>query len=291
MPDDPARDKSELLKGLDDAEQEAKRIEAQAKNMMQNARLIVDAAPQLRVLYGDMPVTALPPGEWSRQNLNVKEWLSVAKAMAPSPTDVSSFGAMSLGVANTAASGVMPFVQPILAQPSAMPAGCSSPVVQLAAHNLVAVIEKYPSVDEARKEMRRLSLDSRGGSSKTALELLEDAQLSLDMPVASDGGAGSLIGIRECINACLAELLRRRPRQEDTGGHKEKIVSIGNQCARGTLGSQHFENLGVEAKTLNGLLSGAKQNALSRSAVQLLFRRAVLFLASFLGSIDEAKLR
>ncbi|HKI20210.1 MAG TPA: hypothetical protein VKA15_20135, partial [Isosphaeraceae bacterium] len=69
MAEDPAKEKEELLKGLDDAEHEAKRIEADAKNVIQNARLISDAAPQLRILYQNMPVSALFSGEWSRQNL------------------------------------------------------------------------------------------------------------------------------------------------------------------------------------------------------------------------------
>jgi hypothetical protein len=135
-------------------------------------------------------------------------------------------------------------------------------------------------------------LDFRSGSQKTPLQLLEDARQTIDIPVGQDGsGVGSLIVIRECINACLAELVRRRPRQEETGNQKDKVISIGEQCHRGTLGKPYFERIGDEAKNLNGQLSGAKQGAITREQVQLLFSKALLFLASFLGSIDEAKLR
>jgi len=297
MAEDPAKEKEELLKGLDDAEHEAKRIEADAKNVIQNARLISDAAPQLRILYQNMPVSALFSGEWSRQNLNVQGWLEVAKSMPPVPTDISTFGALSQGATNTAVSGVMLHYTLQLPPPSSPPPSVSStplyPVdIQKATERLAAIVEKHPSLENTRAEIQRLGLDSRGGHSKSALQLLEDAQLSLEIPVARDGsGAISLIGIRECINACLADLLRRRPRQEESGGHKEKVESIGGQCGRVSLNAAHFENLGIEAKSLNGQLSGAKQNALSRSDVQLLFHRALLFLAAFLGSIDESKLR
>src|SRR5271166_292729 len=108
MPEGPAKEKEELLKGLDDAEREAKRIEAVAKDTLQNARLVSDTAPQLRILYQEMAIAALPPDEWARQNRNVQSWLDVAKSMPPTFTEVSTFGAMSQAVTNTAMSGVMP---------------------------------------------------------------------------------------------------------------------------------------------------------------------------------------
>lgn len=297
MPEDAAKDKEELLRGLSDAERVARRIEADAKTAIQNARLIRDAAPQLRVLFEDMPLSALSSDEWSRQNQNVRGWLGAAKSMPPVSTDVSTFGAMSQAVANTAVSGVMMHytlqLPPISPPAPAVSAPPQYPVfIQKATEKLAVIVEQFPSLEKVRAEMLRVGLDSKAGHAKSALQLLEDARLSFEIPVAQDGsGANSLVVVRECINACLADLLRRRPRQEDTGGHKEKIESIGSQCGRALLDTVHFSNLGVEAKTLNGQLSGAKQNELSRPDVRLLFRRALLFLTSFLGSIDEMKLR
>jgi hypothetical protein len=69
------------------------------------------------------------------------------------------------------------------------------------------------------------------------------------------------------------------------------VVSIGGQCHRGTLDTAYFERLGDEAKNLNGQLSDAKQGAISRDQVKYLFSKALLFLGSFLGSIDDTKLR
>ena len=63
MSEDPGKEKEELLKGLEEAEWEAKRIEAATKDALQNARLVRDTAPQLRILYQEMPVSGLPPEE------------------------------------------------------------------------------------------------------------------------------------------------------------------------------------------------------------------------------------
>ena len=177
MPDDPGKEKDELLKGLEEAEREAKRIEAASKDALENARLVRDTAPQLRILFQETPVSGLPPEEWVRQNQNVKSWLGVAKSMPPTFTDVSTFGAVSQVVANTAISGVMiTFPLRLPPAPPASPPPSPYPiVVQQATERLAAVVEKYPSMDKARIAIRRLGLDTRRGDSKSALQLLEEA--------------------------------------------------------------------------------------------------------------------
>jgi hypothetical protein len=295
MPGEPAKEKEELLKGLDNAEREAKRIESAAKDAIQNARLVSDAAPQLRILYQEMPISALPPDEWARQNQNVKSWLDVAKSMPPTSTEVSIFGAMSQSVTNTAMSGVMT-TYPLQFPPSAASSVSTPPaypvIVQQATERLAAIVEKYPSLDKAKAEIRRLGLDSRGGGSKSALRLLEEARITLDVPVAEDcGAAGVLLAFRACINACVSELIQRRPLQEETRTWKAKVVSLGRHCGLARLDAAHFDNLGIEAEAMNDQLSAAKDKGLSRPEIQQLFTKGLLFLVSFLSSIDESKLR
>jgi hypothetical protein len=292
MPEDPGKEKVELLKGLEEAEREAKRIEAAAKDALQNARLVRDTAPQLRILYQEAPVSRLPPEEWARQNQNVQSWLEVAKSMPPTFTDVSTFGAMSQAMTNTAISGVMTFPLRLPPSPASPPPSPYPVAVQQAAERLAAIVEKYPSLDKTRIEIRRLGLDTRGGDSKSALQLLEEARVALDIPVSEDGGAtGVLLGLRGCINACVSELIRRRPAQEEAKTWKAKLASLGRHCGFARLGAAHFDNLGIEAEAMNDRLSAGKDKGLSRQEVQQLFTKGLLFLVSFLSSIDESKLR
>ena len=295
MPEEPAKEKEELLKGLGEVERKAKEVAANAKEVLQNAQLISDTAPPLRTLYDSIPVSGMSQEEWARQNRNVKSWLGAAQSMPPTFTDIRSFAALSQAVANTSVSGIMttyvlrlpPSPPPSTAAPPAYP-----PPIQQATEMLAAVVEKYPSMDAARAEMKRLGLDSRGRGSKSALQLLEDARTSLDAPVLDEGAVGrALILLREAINASVSELIQRRVPQEDAKSWKAKMASLGRHCGRGHLDAAHFDNLGFQAENLIDQLSGGKQKGLTRPDTQMLFVRALLFLASFLGSIDEKKLR
>ena len=115
--------------------------------------------------------------------------------------------------------------------------------------------------------------------------------MSLDTPVVEDNGTAALIVLRESINASVSELILRRLPQEEAKSWKAKISSLGRHCGRAHLDSVYFDNLGIQAETMIDQLSSAKQKGLTRPDLQLLFLRAVLFLASLLGSIDETKLR
>ncbi len=298
MAQEPVKEKEELLNALEDAAREAKRIESISKEILENARLVSDTAPQFRILYAEMPVSGLSPEEWVRQNQNVKSWLEVAKSIPPNYTDVSTFSAMSQSVTNTSMSGVMPHFPlrpPSLMQPSFLTPAPSSPYppsVQKASEKLATIMEKYPSLSNARAEIRRLGLDTASGNSKSALQLLEDARVSLEIPVVEDGGAvGVLIVLRECINVCVSELLRRRPQQEEAKSWKAKLASLGRHCGLKRLDAAHFDNLGTVAESIIDQLSSAKQNGLSRPEIQFLFNRGLLFLGAFLSSIDSSRLK
>jgi hypothetical protein len=99
------------------------------------------------------------------------------------------------------------------------------------------------------------------------------------------------VGRETGLNACVSELLRRRPIQEEAKTWKAKIAALGRHCGLATLDSAHFDNLGIEAEALNDQLSSAKDKKLNRADIQLVFHKGLLFLVSLLGSIDESKLR
>ena len=140
--------------------------------------------------------------------------------------------------------------------------------------------------------MQRLGLNSRGGIARLPLDLLQEARSALDRPVVGDGGPVSvLVSLRECIDAVITELVRRRPRQEKVKGWSGKIVSVGEQCARPMLAAGHFSRLGGDAESLMDLLSEAKQADRTRSQLVESFNHGLLFLSAFMESIDESLLR
>lgn len=154
------------------------------------------------------------------------------------------------------------------------------------------VIERYESVDKAIVAMQKLGLDLRGGTSRPATELLAEAKAAMERPVVGEGGPVSiLVPLRESINTVLAELVRRRPLQEDTGNAKDKILSIGRHCGHASLATSHFEEIGDKAYSLLKELSSGKQTAYTREHLQSLFLRGTLLLNSLMESIDATKLR
>ena len=100
-----------------------------------------------------------------------------------------------------------------------------------------------------------------------------------------------LVTRRACIDSVLAELLRRRPRQELTPKAQDKVESIGNQCGLATLPGAHCTRLTTNVGPLRDQLSGAKQGSSPRERVRELFHSSLLFLKALLDGIDETKLK
>jgi hypothetical protein len=286
MSADPTQDKDELLKGLEQAQCEAKRIEDAAKEALQNARLVRDTAPQLRILYQEKPVSGLPAEEWARQNQNIQSWLGAARSMSPIVTQIATFGAVSQTVMNTAVSGVM------VAWPHTPVAPPPPPAVEKARANLFQTLDRFPLLAKALASLKRLKLDVRTGKNPSTT-LLEEARSALEQPTYQDGGAvGVLVTLRECIDASITEMVRRRPKQESaSGGWKGKVIAIGRQCARPGLPADHFDRVGQEIDKVMNDLSAAKQAALARPQILEEFNRGLLALNSLLDSIDELLLR
>ena len=153
-------------------------------------------------------------------------------------------------------------------------------------------LERNPQVEKAIASITsRLGLNSRGGGSRTPIDLLLEARGALDRPIVGDGRAVSvLVSLRECIDAAITELVRRRPTQEAVKGWSGKVVSVGSRIAVSFLVS-HFERLGVDGERLMNELSGAKQAAMTRDILMQYFNRGLLFLNALMESIDEARLR
>jgi len=167
-----------------------------------------------------------------------------------------------------------------------------TPEIQAARAQFNQVLERAPLVETARLSLRRLKLDHRGGGDRTPLEILEQAKAALDRPsLAEAESLPVLVALRECIDASIAELVRRRLEQEPAGSIRDKLPSLGRHCARPDLDADHFDRLATDWHSLSNRLSGAKQAKLSRQQVSELFHQGLVFLNALLDSIDETRLR
>jgi ketopantoate reductase len=99
------------------------------------------------------------------------------------------------------------------------------------------------------------------------------------------------IPLRECLNATIGELLRRRTTQEQARRTFDKLASIQRQCGRVDLPEDHLERLASDTDTVLNDLSATKQADIDRERQTELFRRGVLILNALLESIDETRLR
>lgn len=289
MSDDLSQKKDEALRLFGNVGVEAKKLEDLANQAAQHARLASDIAGPVSEIFKRTPPESLTSEQWDSQIGGLKAWHSNVRSFQGAiATHVNTFVALSQAVTNTAVSGVMEAWPTIPISPSPPP----PPVIVEARTSLLQVVDRFPLVGKATASLRRLGLDVRSGKNPSAT-LLEEARSALERPPYQDGGAVSvLVTLRECIDASITEMIRRRPKQEPVaGGWKGKVAAIGRQCARPGLPADHFDRVGQEIdKTMNDL-SGAKQAAMPRPQLLEHFNRGLLALNSLLDSIDEKLLR
>lgn len=163
--------------------------------------------------------------------------------------------------------------------------------VRVAAQRLSAVIDRQADKDHVLSLIRQYDLSHAPAGHKSPEELFETAWAAFERPVAQGSPAStSLIPMRECINATVAILLRRRPKQEQTK-RSGKILSIGKQTAHSTIPEFVIQSLQGRHDEIVDDLSAAKQRDFSREAWGDLLRRATLFLREFLETLDRSKMR
>ncbi len=155
---------------------------------------------------------------------------------------------------------------------------------------LYQLLNKEELATEVKDNMIRLQLETGSGEIQNPLDLFENAKAALDKPTsAEDAPVPVTIQLRECVLLVIDQLLKRRPIQELAQGHK--ISSIGAQCGRDGLSSDHFSRLQIDGNLLLNELSGTKDKVIPRQQLIEKFQRTAQFIEAFLSSIDEKKLR
>ena len=145
---------------------------------------------------------------------------------------------------------------------------------------------------EAIALLKQFGMDRAQGNSVSPLEHFETAHAAFENTVQSYNSAiTSLIPMRSCVEGILAQLLRRRPHQEPAGKPAEKILSIGGQCAHGSISAEDLEQLANRCTDLlDKRLSSSKDKAFTRTGWQSTLAAATIWVESFLHSIDPDKL-
>jgi hypothetical protein len=141
-------------------------------------------------------------------------------------------------------------------------------------------------------EFERLRMDKDTQYGKSALSLLRSSHEALVKPSGiSPNENAVLIAARECIHGCLADLLRKRPRQEPAGKVAEKVRSICEQMGFGHVTRENIEQLAEKAEMLVKYLSRTKQKNIPSEEIIEKFNQVTAFLFEFTASIDEKKMR
>jgi len=283
MMSDAEKKKTEYLELLAKTPAQALRLEGLSREIIQAARLAEDVTTPTREIIDNLPPDTLSPEQWDQLIAAQRKWLENANRLEASMAESARiFAASSYVMSSTSTSSAYMVI--VRGLPQAVK-------IQAAQKELGRVLEQAPLVESARASMRRLGLDRRAGGHKSARELLDEAKTALDQPSGAAGGeVAVLLTLREAIESALSELIRRRPLQEPTSNNREKIRSIGRQCALTGMEDQ-FEALASQGPEIINTLSGTKQTAIPRPELITLFQRGVLFLDALLKSIDGATLR
>ena len=163
--------------------------------------------------------------------------------------------------------------------------------VRVAAQRLSAVIDRQADKNHVLSLMRQYDLSRAPAGQKSPEELFQTAWAAFERPVSQGSPAStSLIPMRECINATVATLLRRRPKPEKTK-RREKILSIGKQIADSTISRSVIKSLQNRHNSIVDDLSAAKQRDFTREDWGNLLRLATLFLRELLETLDRSKMR
>ena len=276
----PENKKEELINAIDDTQKAAEETVEMAQGFVEQGQYMADIAKATKRVIKELPDdSCLPKPERDRQLETWKHAQARIDEANRGITNIySGIYAPIMSITTSGISGMMLEMD----RPLAL-AGYTYAVEQLN-----KVIEREPWVQKAEKELKRLVLNIPASGEKSALDQLLEAHQSYQRNAPP---AAVLIPIRESINTAIAELLRRRPIQEQAKNKSDQILSIAAQCMKNTVDQADLEAIAKEAERVIDDLSSAKHDEMEREKVRSHFNRACTFLTGFLGMIDETKLR
>lgn len=153
-------------------------------------------------------------------------------------------------------------------------------------------ISRPSQKDDAIRLLKEFNLDiPHQPDEKSPLEHFEIAHEAFAKPVTQNNPVStSLIPLRGCIDNTVQSLILMRPHQEETGGWKKKIISIGKQLKKDSLPDEVIDELADECHSLIDDLSGFKTGDIEREDWLIWLNRGTSFLNSLLKGLDSSKL-
>ncbi len=278
--------KDELLQILSDAKHDAQDLASKGREVVKQGQYAADLASCHEEFIRCVPDdTFLPPSQWDNQIASWKRWrenageaITAFKSMQP-----LVFATDSTSVATSAAISSVYI--------ASLPPDSQDPA-QKVFERYEKLLEQSNLIQEIEMEIGRLNLTTSSAGHESVLSLLQQAYQAFNTPsVKNVSPSAVLIPLREAINRTFADLLPRRQQQEEAKSHRDKTLSICKQCSRTGVATELIDQFANEASDLNKLLSGSKQDVMSRDQVRELMNRGFLFLRSFLRIIDENRMR
>jgi len=278
--------KDKLLHKLSDVQRAAQEYTTKGRGIIEQWQTAADLAAFnedfIRLIPDD---SFFSPKQWDNQ---IATWNVFSEHAGPfSVLDeiqkllISAVSSASLGTSSVISSEYIPLL-PKLSQEAA----------RKTYEGYEQFLEQSKLIEKIEIEISRLGLATTIGESESILSLLLQCKQAYQVPsreVVSPSAV--LIPLREAINRTLANLLPKRPRQEEAKAPQGKVNSICAQCCKPTIDKRQITQLAQEARDPNNKLSESKQCPMTREQVRELMNRGFVFLHSFLSALDETKMR
>jgi hypothetical protein len=276
----------ELQSELLEAKKNAAEIGSIGREINQKGQLLFDFADATYQVIRNTPLhdTETPLRLWQGFNLHARNFIG---SLQPTMEYLS----LASSSADTATTSVLihsaSSSDPIAYLPSEDQA-----LARAAISHLQSVVSRPQIKQQAQELLIEWGFAHGYRKNLSPIELFETAYLAFEGPVTdNDPALTSLLPMRSCITIVIAELLKRRPQQEQTGNERAKILSIGCQLKWDQLNEDIISIWADQWADINDQLSQSKQADLSREGWGIRLNTATLFLSSFLNGLDQSKCR
>jgi hypothetical protein len=279
----------ELKRIVNDVEQKGEKASEHGRDVTRAGQFMVDFARATKAV-----ITYLPPNanveylieDWNAYNQQANRLIDGLQTLS---MDVVSSTNSTAGSATLSVTGTF------IKMPAGMIGSLSvGPEAQGAIDKLYSVAGRMADASRVEELLKEFGFDKAPKGIKSPLELFQTAHAAYEKPVIQkDPISTSLIPMRECIEAVIAELLKRRPTQEEAKNEQAKIMSIGRQFKRDTILLDTIDSLARQwhEKIQNKELSAAKQQDITREEWSIRLQRATQFLFSLLSGLDIVKMK
>ncbi len=276
--------KQDLLRLVSQVEDEASKITSQGREIVKQGQFTSDVARYTKQFIEAVPDGFFSPTQWDAHTNIWQNALERATTYKDSLGNPMSF---ALIADSTATSSTTIITSSLIVRLPPETQGAA----QKAYEGFEQTLEQANIRKDIDTETNRLGLIALTGK-ETISSLLVQAEQAFTTPSIKEVSPPAvLIPLREAIDQTYSILLRRRPVQEPAKTDSDKVRSICTQCGQIGIDNAQIDLLTGEAPQLKKLLSGAKQDSLSRDVVREHLNRGLIYLLTLLRALDASKMK